>query len=255
MRPIHKPDHFSTFALDKAQAKGAPISADEATDRWDNFNGYKALTERLLIEQYGLCCYTELNLTELARHQNLGSHIEHEQPKSRYPERTFDYRNLLLCALASDDLGQFAAETRFGGHFKGGLYDPALFISPQDTECRQYFIYSSTTGEIGPNLARSEEDQGRAQYTIDLLNLNAPFLRAERRQWLQELEEELNRLLDEGAVEAIEYFAELELTLTQQEHPNMDFPVDQLRKFHSAARELFNGIGERVIQRCCPEAG
>ncbi|WP_367269689.1 retron system putative HNH endonuclease [uncultured Alteromonas sp.] len=99
---------------------------------------------KILIEmQFGLCCYTELNLTDFANEQNMGSHIEHEKPKSSYPQLAFEFNNLLLCALNDQDLQHFSGTLQFGGHFKKSKYDAQLFISPHQYNCREFFVYSS----------------------------------------------------------------------------------------------------------------
>ncbi len=255
MRYIHKPADAYTRELDQQQALGAPTTDDEATRRWGNFNGKRLLSCKLLQEQFGLCCYTELNLTDMAKEEQAGFHIEHEQPKSSYLVRTFDYHNLLLSALNDKDLQRFSGEHQFGGHFKKGKYDPALFISPQQPDCRDYFIYSSDNGEISPNLSRSTMDQQKAEYTIELLNLNAPFLKAERQQWLEEIEELINSLLDKDGLDSIKLIAQAELTPYRQHHPQLRYTCDQLRKFHSAVRAIFGQLGEQVIQEHYPNLG
>lgn len=252
MRYIDKPSNITNVKLDQARENGTPATPDEATRRWQNFNGKTGLSRQLLQQQYGLCCYTELNLTDFALEQNMGTHIEHEKPKSMFPDRTFDNGNLLLCSLTSEDLKRFHGPQQFGGHFKGNNFDAAIFVSPHQANCRNYFIYSSGNGEISPNLALPADEQRKAQYTIDLLNLNAPFLKAERKQWLQEIEGCLEPLLDAGDLESIELIAEIELTPSERHCARLGHTSDQLRKFHSAVRAVFGQLGEQVIQEHCP---
>ena len=212
----------------------------------------------MLTEQFGLCCYTELNLADLKETHDLGSHFEHEQPKSLYPQRTFDESNLLRCALASEDLGLYQGAQRFGGHSKDNNqnidYDPNKFISPQSANCSDYFVYIATDGSIAPNAKLELTELERAEYTIEILNLNSPFLKAERNRWLQELNEILEPFIEEGELEPIRDLAELELTLTNRLHPELinEIPFPQLRSFHSAARAIFGEVGELIIQDHCP---
>lgn len=182
----------------------------------------------------------------------MGSHIEHEKPKSLLPVETFNYGNLLLCSLASEDLKHFPGLQQFGGHFKGSKFNARLFVSSHQANCRDYFIYSSGSGEISPNLALPAGEQQKAQYTIDLLNLNAPFLKAERKQWLEEIEECLEPLIDSSDLQSIELLAEIELTPAQRHDAKLGYTCDQLRKFHSAVRAVFGQLGEQVIQEHCP---
>ena len=252
MRHIKKAVNESTVELDRQNIIGIPKSDPEATLRWKRFSEKRLISKYLLDRQFGLCCYTELNLTDFAHEQNSGYHIEHEKPKSLFPQLTFDFGNLLLCALNSQDLEHILAHLQFGGHFKKSKYDAQLFISPHQYNCREFFVYSSSTGEITPNLSRSTAEQQKAQYTIDLLNLNAPFLKAERLQWLQEIEDCLEPFIDSGDKASIELIAETELLPYEREHPQLMHSCSQLRKFHSAVRSIFGAVGEMVIRTHCP---
>lgn len=253
MRHMDKPNNATNVKLEQEIENGKPATSEEATRRWKNFNGKTELSRQLLQQQYGLCCYTELNLTDFALEQHKGTHIEHERPKSMFPDRTFDYDNLLLCSLASEDLKHFPGQQQFGGHFKGSNFVAGSFVSPHQANCRDYFIYSSGSGEISPNLELPEDEQQKAQYTIDLLNLNAPFLKAERKQWLEEIEECLEPLIDSSDLQSIELLAETELTPAQRHDTKLGYNCDQLRKFHSAVRAVFGQLGEKVIQKHCPD--
>ena len=249
MRQIKKSPIASIVKLDQEiERKGAPETGDEATRRWDRFDGKDELSQRLFELQFGLCCYTELNLTDFALENQMGFHIEHEMPKSKYPLKTFDFSNLLLSALSSEDLQQFSGQLQFGGHFKGNDFDPEKFISPHLTNSRDYFVYSSSDGKVRPNLSLAESEQQKAQYTIDLLNLNAPFLKAERQLWLLEIEECLNPLVDSSDLEVIKLIAEIELVPFQRYDSHQIRKCNQLRKFHSAVRAVFGWQGEQVIQ-------
>jgi uncharacterized protein (TIGR02646 family) len=238
---------------------GIPKNSEEATRAWGNFNDVRQLLQhKLLEEQFGLCCYTELNLATLCSVHNIGAHFEHEQPKKLYPERAFDESNLLRCALSSHDLMTFSSNDRFGGHFKDNNplyhYDAKRFISPQSQNCRKFFVYIITDGSIVPRGGLQPDEQDRAQYTIDFLNLNAPFLKAERERWLQELDLVLMPLVNNLEKDAISNLADCELTLTNLEHPELNKPAyPQLRQFHSATRLLFGALGERIIQANCPQ--
>ncbi|WP_353497967.1 retron system putative HNH endonuclease [Vibrio sp. CB1-14] len=259
MRTIRK-NVGGNHNLDVAQRNnGVPTNKEEATQAWHNFNDTgDLLCQKLLIEQYGLCCYTELNLADLSLHHNISAHFEHEQPKNLYPGRTFDEGNLLRCALDSDDLQRYSGNQRFGGHFKDNnpdlSYDPNLFISPQSANCRDYFSYLTFDGSIIPKAGLSQDKHNKAQYTIDILNLNAPFLKAERERWLKEIEEIIDELVDTNAIDAIANLVECELTLTPRCHYDINkAPFPQLQAFHSATRLLFGAMGEQIIQQHCPQ--
>ncbi|MBE8167997.1 MAG: TIGR02646 family protein [Shewanella sp.] len=261
MRHIKKANVGNIRSLDVAiKNNGIPQDSEAATRAWGNFKdtGQQLFATRLT-EQFGLCCYTELNLADLKKIHGIGSHFEHEQPKHLYPQRTFDETNLLRCALDSDDLSVYPADDRFGGHFKdsnGKLsYDPAKFISPQDPSCRDYFVYLIADGSMQPNASLSPNQHLKGEYTINFLNLNAPFLKAERKRWLQEIDHEMSELFKlDDPKQALRALAECELTLTNFEHPELKKPAFlQLRSFHSAVRALFGQLGESVIQQHCPQ--
>lgn len=139
----------------------------------------------LLNEQYHLCCYSEIR----ADLRGLGYHIEHVENKSQQPVRTFDYQNLAASALDSENgLHQFSIKA-FGGHSRGKqeAVDMAKFIHCHMSDCSRYFAYLSD-GRIVPADELNAQEMERAQYTIDLLNLNSGFLQTERRNHWEELE-------------------------------------------------------------------
>jgi uncharacterized protein (TIGR02646 family) len=263
MRTINKTNPGNNHNLNTAQVNnGIPDSSQAATTAWHNFKDTgNTLCHKLMIEQYGLCCYTELNLTDLKQTHNIGAHFEHEQPKSRYPQRTFDETNLLRCALDSEDLAIYKGKDRFGGHYKDKnpdlSYDETRFISPQSPNCRDYFSYLAHDGSIVPKHGLKPDENDKAQYTIDLLNLNAPFVKAERARLLIEVIIEIDKLMDDEAIEAIEAIrdlAECELTLTDQQHPDIEqSAMPQLRAFHTATLSRFGAIGLEVIKQHCSE--
>ena len=233
MRHIHKGPN-SPRPLAKAHA-APPVDAAGASSRWQAFSDKAKVQAALLDEQYQLCGYSELNA---ARH-GLGVHIEHIEPKSRAPQRTFEHGNLIASALHADDLGKLAPADRFGGHAKGDRYDPARFISPLDPGCRCYFAYDSD-GIIGPAEGLSEHDSGKAAYTIQLLNLNAPILVNKRRtQW-----EELDELIEEHAERGwcLESLTHLELLPA----------LGALNSFFSMKRQLLGPLAEQVLHHHAP---
>lgn len=257
MRTIKKSHGDRNRNLEKAeQNNGVPQTKDEATRAWGNFSDHgNSLALKLLRQQFGLCCYTELNLADLHREKGAGAHFEHEQPKSKFPGRTFDESNILRCSLASTDQKSYRGTQCFGGHHKLGDYDQRLFISPQSESCREFFTYLPD-GTIHPKDDELSDRASfdKAKYTIGLLNLNAPFLIAERKRWLDEIRSEIDHLVQEGNLDAIENFAAFELCLTRKSHPeHTGNEFEQLNRFHSAVRDLFGSTGERVIAQECAQ--
>ncbi|EIJ43198.1 TIGR02646 family protein [Beggiatoa alba B18LD] len=176
---------FGEYHLNEAN-KNPPSDKDSATSRWSSF-GYKdVVCQCLLDEQNFLCCYSEVKL-EHCSSDAYDYHIEHVQPKSLYPTRTFDYQNLAVSAFSAEDLKSYQREELFGGHYKLGHYDPDLFISCHQVDCANYFCYTSD-GRVVPALQLSDVEKAKAIYTIDILNLNSHLLVNLRQQYWDELE-------------------------------------------------------------------
>jgi uncharacterized protein (TIGR02646 family) len=96
--------------------------------------------------------------------------IEHFYPKSVYPGRAFEWKNLFYCCTRC----QAAKKERF---------DDAL-LKPDEAgyEFGRYFVCDYTTGRIEPNPASSSDEQQRALATIDLYQLNSASLPDERKR-------------------------------------------------------------------------
>jgi uncharacterized protein (TIGR02646 family) len=216
-----------------------PQNSLDAKSRWSGFAHKQDVQARLLEEQYHLCCYSEIR----ADLETLGYHIEHVQPKSRYPERTFDYQNLAASALDSmNDLQAFKAQTFevFGGHSKGSEYDVNLFISCHQPGCNAFFAYLSD-GRVVPAAGLPVGDIEKATYTIRLLNLNSPYLITRRQNWWDELDELFEEHLNKGW--SIEHLAAVDLV-----------PTDgKLSQFFSVTRQFFNAVAEQVLRQHCPQ--
>lgn len=244
MRHIHKQGDGG-YHLDQAH-QHPPETAQEATSRWGSFRGKSQVLECLLAEQFQLCCYTELR----ADLHGLGYHIEHVENKSQAPMRTFDYRNLAASALASDTIpalrerqaSDHLSKDLFGGHASGKQksVDMQRFISPHQTDCCRFFAYLSD-GRVVPAVALSQQDKQRADYTIDLLNLNSPFLQVERRKWWHELDD----LIDEHYQKDMDLLCLAAVDLV---------PVaNKLSPFFSITRHLFGPIAEKVLNQSAPQ--
>ncbi len=228
------------FHLNQAHAN-PPQTTYQATSRWSSFGHKPTLLLELLDEQYQLCCYSELR----ADQEGFGYHIEHIDNKSQNPLRTFDYGNLAASALDSTiDLPAFKAqgEEVFGGHAAGKKQacDMNRFISCHHPDCSRYFAYLSD-GRIVPNLALTPHERECAQYTIDLLNLNSPFLIVRRRNWWNELDD----LYQEHAAKgwSLPDLVAVDLVPTG----------NALSRFFSLTRQFFGQIAVQTLQQHAPE--
>lgn len=174
----------------KKKRNNEPTDELSAKRAWRRFN--KKDTRRACYKlQLGLCAYTELSLDSA----ELGSHLEHIAPRSRFPERTFRADNLVLSILADDYSGTLKQEERFAGHFKRSRYADEWFISPYDEDCEKYFEYSSQTGEVNPANSLSNAERDKAMKTIAVLNLNCDYLVSERLKQLSALETKIRAII------------------------------------------------------------
>jgi uncharacterized protein (TIGR02646 family) len=179
--------------------KKVPTSAIEAQKGWSALKPgrKKKLREILLDEQLHLCGYTEVNPKEY----QFGIHIEHIAPKGRFPEKTFDYQNLIVSVLAPEDFSRIDPNTgekySFGGHSKGNEYDDGKFISCLDKNCESFFAYGSD-GRISPRKELDAADKAKAVYTINVLKLNCSTLIFYRKKFVENLDQEFTEWLDIG---------------------------------------------------------
>lgn len=213
-----------------------PTTSEQASSRWSSF-GYKAeVTNHLLTEQYGLCAYSEIRPDQLG----LGTHIEHVEPKGANPARTFDYSNLVLSALSSDDLKTIDKTEVFGGHAKLSQYNALLFISCLQTDCARYFVYLSN-GKVEPARTLEPDKKNKALYTIDLLNLNSPYLVNQREKWIDELDELIDEHIQNDM--SLPHLASIDLVPTN----------NKLSPFFSATRQRFGRIAEQLLANDAPK--
>lgn len=222
-----------------------PSNANAAISRWSNLQNKNRILERLLCDQYYLCCYSELRADEYG----IGYHIEHVENKSQNPARTFDYSNLAASAYDSsslssqvlNSLGQQRKDV-FGGHAFGkiGEYNPvdmSRFISPYQRNCIDYFIYQSD-GFIAPNPKQSQQDRDKAKYTIDILNLNSPVLVTRREQLWHELD---TLMKEHNDIEELNHWLSIELL------PRRNNGRAKLESFFTLKRQFFDSPAENFL--------
>ncbi|AUW02643.1 retron system putative HNH endonuclease [Vibrio campbellii] len=211
MRTVIKTE-LGTTTLDRQNNKiGRPTTSAEADERWGSLKK-TPIRNRLLGQQYFLCAMTEFNINDFKSKADSkhGCHLEHIKPRSKFPELTFEYENIVISVL--DDLDQrkfkqdfFIGEEAeedlshqlwFGAKAKDDELDEALFISPVEQDCQRYFAYIEHSGEIMPANGLEEDEVKRAEYTIKLLNLNHPYLKNQRYKRMQEVLEDIEELDD-----------------------------------------------------------
>lgn len=233
MRAIAKRNQ-NVYRLNKANTR-PPQTKQNAQSRWSKFAAKSVVLNLLLEEQHYLCCYSELR----ADLEGIGYHIEHVVNKKQYPQGTFDYNNLAASALNStQDLPIFKAQRHevFGGHASGKQEgcDVNRFISCHQSDCSRFFAYLSD-GRVVPSLHLNVQEQERAQYTIDLLNLNSPYLLTHRSRWWSELDQ----LFQEHISKKWNLFDLAAIHLTPSNN--------KLYQFFSLTQQFFGPISEQVL--------
>ena len=144
-------------------------------EAWDAFGGKGEIATALEPVQKGLCPYCEESLT------TWGHHIDHVVPKTGHPPGTFLFENLVICCINAHQLP--APWGTSCGHFRGGEYNPVLFVKPTEPDCSDYFS-CRLSGELRPAPGLSADREARAEYMIRELNLKCERLNRRRRDWI-----------------------------------------------------------------------
>ena len=237
MRHVHQ-SVLNVHGLDQAHLT-PPQTHKDATSRWSKFGHKQQLLSRLCNQQYQLCCYSEVR----ADLSGLDYHIELVENKSQVPLRTFDETNLAASAISSQKAALLVKGDVFGGHAVGKqtAVNMALFVHCYQLDCARYFSYLSD-GRVVPSARLDANDQQRAQYSIDLLNLNSTYLVNMRQQWW----DELDRLEEQHIANDWDIDQLLHLDLVPTAH-------HQLSPFFSLTRQFFGQAAEDLLRLEAPE--
>lgn len=224
--------------------KRKPHTADEARQAWSRFRFKEATVKRCLNEQFFLCCYSELCLNNhfpimgndgIVVSSDYGYHLEHVEPKSVTPKKTFEHDNLVVFAISSSYLCSLSKKDVFGGHAKKNRFSNTSFISPLIANSQCYFHYEASGRIVPKELLKDKREKAKARLTIYLLNLNAPALVHWRKVWISAL----SKIIDGSTINEIKQLAELELS-----------PIGKyLRPFHTAQKQLFGKIGDDICSK------
>ena len=176
MRFIKKGDSPDFFEEEKT----AVGLSNEST--WNEFqNPCKSrFTEYLVHEQHNLCAYCECDLTSPIDGQRTlrSRHLEHLAPQSNYPELRFSYYNLVASCNGQLLSTERIKEGESCGHRKLNEYHDSWFLNPVTEDAiTQYFSFDAQNGSIDPAETNRTAD---AQKMIDILNLDAPYLKHAR---------------------------------------------------------------------------
>lgn len=152
------------------------LTNTEWTATYDNLQNpeKRALHQTLMSEQGWVCCYCGRAIAQQ------DSHIEHFRPQERYVDLALSYENLHASCIRETEPGM----PLHCGHAKDSDFDESLAISPLDPHCEARFLYTQEGYIIASDVADTQAD-----YMVELLQLDIPFLRNRR-------EEEVSRVFD-----------------------------------------------------------
>lgn len=129
-------------------------------------------------EQDCLCGYSEMILEE----DSTSSHIDHYYKRNLFPQKTFDWNNLIVSTIDED----------FGGKYKDNTYkikaeEYQQIFNPVVDDMSQFIEYSGN-GEIVPLNNLSKDIFNKVKKTIEVFNLNCSSLNNKRRDLIFQLD-------------------------------------------------------------------
>lgn len=123
-------------------------TSDEKAEIWEKLDAMQAQR----------CAYCETGIED-----NGKRHIEHFRQCSRYPQGTFDWRNLFGSCNRQDSCGK---------HKDRCVYNPDDLIKPDDEDPEHFFLFVSD-GTIVVRDGLSVVEQRRAKETLRVFNLDS----------------------------------------------------------------------------------
>lgn len=140
-----------------------------------NQNHYRYNTQETKQEfkkiNQGRCSFCTKHILEFDKEMT----VEHIRIKRDYPKKIFVWTNLLCsCHTCNTQRGVKP-------------FDKNKYLDPTKVEdIEKYFTYE-LDGEILPSYQLTEEEKEKAQYMIELYDLNRPTLKCERRKFMKDL--------------------------------------------------------------------
>ena len=164
---------------------------------WDDYHKYcfkqkQALKKYILrFEQNMLCIYCESKISPSRE----SSHFEHIRPKAKgkYPELTFDYKNLAISCNGTCSNKESDNEKHNCGHIKDNEYIEEKFLHPFEVEdIALYFKYDFDDFKI----YSTDKDKTKSDYMIDTLKLNSGTLIVTRRNDYKNFNKRMKKIKD-----------------------------------------------------------
>jgi uncharacterized protein (TIGR02646 family) len=206
-----EPTELARWRADNPQDDGATGShAKGAWDRFRRSGAYRALVDRLLTRQQGLCGYCEQRLSQRDGTLVVNDYqVEHVLAKSGGPGRVLDWRNLMLCCWGGT-WGHHKDSTRYTPSARGtsnmscgqakGDADVVGPCDPRLLPWQRAIVRVDVDGHMKPDedaCRHARIDPERLAHVIEVLGLNCERLRVARRNTIQNLDHWLKDLLEE----------------------------------------------------------
>lgn len=215
--------------------------------------------ERQLQQQSSHCCYCELNK---------GTSTEHYYPKNLFPYLCFDWSNLLwVCTDCNQRKGNkfkvFTSEdplriTDLRYNQKKRLFikpnsKAGLLLHPKKDLIQDYLHLDLTSGILVPIAPKNSVQWHRSQYSLALLDLNAPRLVNSRVAYVLYFRQTLKQL---KAILECQNLAELQdLFATSSASLNWTkpFKIEQNKILQATVQHLLNQPHQSILSRLCKE--
>ena len=124
------------------------------------------------------------------------SHIEHFKPQESHASAALDYSNLLASCIRETQPGM----PLHCGHAKGNGFDVDLHISPMDFCCEEHFTYA-----LEGDIFSTCKDDSRAAYMVELLQLNIPSLKSQRKAVLSIFDKDFLETISDAEIEKLKH--------------------------------------------------
>jgi uncharacterized protein (TIGR02646 family) len=148
------------------------VSTPKAKENAISKYRHKEIRAALETMFHGKCAYCESKIGHVS-----DAHIEHYRPKSRFPDRTFDWDNLLLAC------GQ-CNSARYKGEKFPDVHERGPFINPCEDAPEDHFTFQY---DPKTKLANVYGKTDRGKTTEELLGLNREALREYRSRQITRL--------------------------------------------------------------------
>lgn len=224
------------------------------TNTWEqcrrNKNCRVQIQDQLKLDQGGLCAYCEIDLKPADGNDAADLRIEHFHPKtdaSTQHNWHLDWQNLLACCHGGsrsdvvDSTSRYTSPDHSCDVPKGQNDWDNIILNPLHLPAFPCpFKFNRTDGSISVNVTHCQQagvDEGKAQATIDNLRLDAKRLRDLRKPVLDELNEQLRKMVLTGYTVEEARIRLTKAVLKKDNHGHWPVFFSAIRSYLGAAAE------------------